>query len=154
MNRNSEVSFTAGDPFFTDHNTAWTRTPGTDRAVASAMAQGSTAIFKGLSARGVSIAYTYKLAGFRPHVMVYAPYLRICGETIESDDVPDDATDRDLAAIPEAVVSRRVLTNADIGVGRELGPDVNLVGPATVFAEGTPEALIIIPVGSHAGGTH
>jgi hypothetical protein len=39
------------------------------------------------------------------------------------------------------------LTNADIGVGRELGPDGNLIGPATVFAEGTPEAMIIVPVG-------
>jgi hypothetical protein len=46
------------------------------------------------------------------------------------------------------------LTNAEIGVGRALGTDGNLIGPATVFAEGTPEALIIIPIGAPAGHSH
>ena len=46
------------------------------------------------------------------------------------------------------------LTNAAVGAGRDLLPDGNLAGPATVFAEGTPRAMIIIPVGPHADHVH
>jgi hypothetical protein len=43
------------------------------------------------------------------------------------------------------------LTNADLGVDRTaLGPDGNPSGPAFVAGEGTPHALIIVPIGSHA----
>jgi hypothetical protein len=55
---------------------------------------------------------------------------------------------------PHVMVYAPYLANAEIGVGRELGPDGNLIGPATVFAEGTPEALIIIPIGEPAGHRH
>lgn len=55
---------------------------------------------------------------------------------------------------PHVMVYAPYLTNADIGVGHELGADGNLIGPATVFAEGTPEALIIIPIGAPAGHSH
>jgi hypothetical protein len=55
---------------------------------------------------------------------------------------------------PHVMVYAPFLTNAEIGVGQELGPDGNLVGPATVFAEGTPEALIIVPIGASAGHNH
>ena len=43
------------------------------------------------------------------------------------------------------------LTNADLGVDRnKLGPDGNPSGPVFVAGEGTPHALIIVPLG--AGG--
>ncbi len=46
------------------------------------------------------------------------------------------------------------LTNADIGLDGSVGPDGNPVGPAFVAGEGTPHALIIVPVGSHGNVTH
>jgi hypothetical protein len=46
-------------------------------------------------------------------------------------------------------------TNADIGVDRnKLGADGNPVGPAFVAGEGSPYALIIVPVGQHASMRH
>jgi hypothetical protein len=41
------------------------------------------------------------------------------------------------------------LTNADLGLDGTLGPDGNPVGPAFVAGEGSPHALIIVPVGAH-----
>jgi hypothetical protein len=55
---------------------------------------------------------------------------------------------------PHVMVYAPYVTNAEIGVGHELGADDNLVGPATVFEEGTPEALIVVPVGPHTGASH
>jgi hypothetical protein len=55
---------------------------------------------------------------------------------------------------PHVMVYAPYLTNAEIGVGRELGPDGNLVGPATVLFEGTPDAMIIIPIGASARHNH
>jgi hypothetical protein len=46
------------------------------------------------------------------------------------------------------------LTNADLGVDATPGPDGNPTGPVFVAAEGTPYALIIVPVGAHAGAAH
>ena len=43
------------------------------------------------------------------------------------------------------------LTNEDLGVDRSLGPDGNPTGPVFVAGEGTPDALIIVPVGVHVG---
>lgn len=37
------------------------------------------------------------------------------------------------------------MTNTDLGVGKDLGPDGNPVGPAFVAAEGSPYAMIIVP---------
>jgi hypothetical protein len=55
---------------------------------------------------------------------------------------------------PHVMVYAPYLTNADIGVVQELGPDGNFVGPAIVAAEGTPQALIIVPVGAQPGPSH
>jgi hypothetical protein len=55
---------------------------------------------------------------------------------------------------PHIMIYAPYLTNADIGVGPELGPDGNFVGPAIVAVEGTPQALIIVPVGQHQGPGH
>jgi hypothetical protein len=55
---------------------------------------------------------------------------------------------------PHVMVYAPYLTNADIGVGPELGPDGNLVGPAIVAAQGTPGALIIIPIDTRAAANH
>jgi hypothetical protein len=46
------------------------------------------------------------------------------------------------------------LTNADLGLDGSLGADGNPVGPAFVAGEGSPHALIIVPVGAHQGGGH
>jgi hypothetical protein len=41
------------------------------------------------------------------------------------------------------------LTNADLGVdGTDVGPDGNPKGPAFVAGEGSPYALIIVPIGA------
>ena len=47
------------------------------------------------------------------------------------------------------------LTNADLGVdGVNLGPDGNPVGPVFVAGEGSPYALIIVPIGMHGTEAH
>jgi len=46
------------------------------------------------------------------------------------------------------------LTNADLGLDGELGSDGNPVGPAFVAGEGSPRALVIVPVGTHPGPVH
>jgi hypothetical protein len=47
------------------------------------------------------------------------------------------------------------LTNADIGVDKDrLGADGNPMGPAFVAGEGSPFALVIVPVSEHRGMTH
>ena len=46
------------------------------------------------------------------------------------------------------------LTNADLGLDGTLGPDGNTVGPAFVAGEGSPQALIIVPVGAHQSAGH
>jgi hypothetical protein len=47
------------------------------------------------------------------------------------------------------------LTNADIGVDKEiLGADGNPMGAAFVAGEGSPFALVIVPVGAHGAMTH
>lgn len=56
---------------------------------------------------------------------------------------------------PHVMFYAPYLTNADIGVDNaKLGADGNPMGPAFVAAEGTPYALIIVPVGSHGAMTH
>jgi len=46
------------------------------------------------------------------------------------------------------------LTNADLGLDGTLGSDGNPVGPAFVAGEGSPHALIIVPVGEHPPADH
>ena len=47
------------------------------------------------------------------------------------------------------------LTNADLGVDAvNLGPDGNPVGPVFVAGEGSPYALIIVPIGVHGSEVH
>ncbi len=47
------------------------------------------------------------------------------------------------------------LTNEDLGVDRtNLGADGNPIGSAFVAGEGSPHALIIVPIGDHAGHGH
>lgn len=46
------------------------------------------------------------------------------------------------------------LTNADLGSDGELGSDGNPAGPAFIAGEGSPHALIIVPVGTHTGPMH
>jgi hypothetical protein len=46
------------------------------------------------------------------------------------------------------------LTNADLGMDGSLGPEGNPLGPAFVAGEGSPHALIIVPLGAHEGADH
>jgi hypothetical protein len=56
---------------------------------------------------------------------------------------------------PHVMIYGPYLTNADVGVDRtELGSDGNPNGPVFVAGEGTPHALIIVPLGTHAGMSH
>lgn len=51
---------------------------------------------------------------------------------------------------PHVMFYAPYLTNADLGSDGALGPDGNPDGPAFVAGEGTPQALIIVPVSAHA----
>jgi hypothetical protein len=55
---------------------------------------------------------------------------------------------------PHVMFYAPYLTNADLGLNGSLGPDGNPDGPAFVAGEGSPHALIIVPVGEHSGAHH
>jgi hypothetical protein len=55
---------------------------------------------------------------------------------------------------PHVMFYAPYLTNADLGTDDDLGPDGNPKGPAFVAGDGTPHALIIVPLGAHAGSSH
>jgi hypothetical protein len=55
---------------------------------------------------------------------------------------------------PHVMFYAPYLTNAALGLGGSLGPDGNPDGPAFVAGEGTPHALIIVPVAAHSGANH
>lgn len=52
---------------------------------------------------------------------------------------------------PHVMFYAPYLSNADLGVDGDLGEDGNPKGPAFVAGEGTPHALIIVPLGAHSG---
>jgi hypothetical protein len=56
--------------------------------------------------------------------------------------------------VPHVMFFGTHLTNADLGVGKELGPDGQPIGPVYVAGEGSPYALVIVPVGAHTGPGH
>ena len=55
---------------------------------------------------------------------------------------------------PHVMFYAPYLTNAELGAAGPLGPDGNPAGPAFVAGEGTPHALIIVPVGAHSAANH
>jgi hypothetical protein len=55
---------------------------------------------------------------------------------------------------PHVMFYAPYLTNADLGLDGTLGPDGNPVGPVFVAGEGSPHALLIVPVGEHQGAGH
>ena len=55
---------------------------------------------------------------------------------------------------PHVMFYAPYLTNADLGLGGALGPDGNPDGPAFVAGEGSPQALIIVPVAPAESGGH
>ena len=55
---------------------------------------------------------------------------------------------------PHVMFYAPYLSNADLGLDSTLGPDGNPVGPAFVAAEGSPQALIIVPVSMHNAAAH
>jgi hypothetical protein len=56
--------------------------------------------------------------------------------------------------VPHVMFFGTHLTNADLGVGKELGPDGQPIGPAYVAGEGSPYALVIVPVAAPGGHIH
>ena len=55
---------------------------------------------------------------------------------------------------PHVMFYAPYLTNAELGLDGPLGPDGNPDGPAFVAGEGTPQALIIVPVAARSGAHH
>ena len=55
---------------------------------------------------------------------------------------------------PHVMFYAPYLTNADLGSDGDLDPDGNPKGPAFVAGDGTPHALIIVPLGAHTGESH
>jgi hypothetical protein len=55
---------------------------------------------------------------------------------------------------PHVMFYAPYLTNAEVGLEATLGPDGNPVGPAFVAAEGSPHALLIVPVAVHDSAGH
>src|SRR5215467_9090392 len=55
---------------------------------------------------------------------------------------------------PHVMFYAPYLTNAELGLGGLLGPDGNPDGPAFVAGEGTPHALIIVPLAALSGAHH
>ena len=55
---------------------------------------------------------------------------------------------------PHVMFYAPYLTNAELGLDGPLGPDGNPDGPAFVAGEGTPQALIIVPVAARSGSHH
>ena len=53
--------------------------------------------------------------------------------------------------VPHVMFFGTHLSNADLGVGKELGPDGQPIGPAYVAGEGSPYALVIVPVSARGG---
>lgn len=55
---------------------------------------------------------------------------------------------------PHVMFYAPYLTNADLGLDGVPGPDGNPDGPAFVAGEGTPQALVIVPVAARSGAHH
>jgi hypothetical protein len=55
---------------------------------------------------------------------------------------------------PHVMFYAPYLTNADLGLDDTLGTDGNPVGPVFVAGEGSPYALIIVPIGKHQTAGH
>lgn len=70
-----------------------------------------------------------------------------------ANTVPNEKGER-VPYVPHVMFFGTHLSNADLGVGEELGADGQPIGPAYVAAEGTPYALVIVPVGAHGGPAH
>jgi hypothetical protein len=73
---------------------------------------------------------------------------------LSKENLTPNATGGVVPFPPHLMFYAPYLTNADLGLDGTLGPDGNPVGPAFVAGEGSPQALIIVPVGGHQGGGH
>jgi hypothetical protein len=79
LKANSPVSVTIGDKsfsLFASKDTAWSREPGDDKAIVTAMIGGSKMDVKSTPARGGAITDTYSLQGF---TAAYRKITRACG---------------------------------------------------------------------------
>jgi hypothetical protein len=73
---------------------------------------------------------------------------------LSTENLPPNAKGEVIHFPPHVMFYAPYLTNAELGLGGPLGPDGNPEGPAFVAGEGTPHALIIVPVAAHSGANH
>jgi hypothetical protein len=70
---------------------------------------------------------------------------------LSNENLTPNATGGVVPFPPHVMFYAPYLTNADLGLDGALGPDGNPGGPAFVAGEGSPHALIIVPIGQHQG---
>jgi hypothetical protein len=73
---------------------------------------------------------------------------------LSKENLTPNATGEVVPFPPHVMFYAPYLTNADLGLDGTLSPDGNPVGPAFVAGEGSPHALIIVPVGEHQSAGH
>jgi len=73
---------------------------------------------------------------------------------LSSENLTPNAKGGIVPFAPHVMIYAPYLTNADLGLDGTLGPEGNPVGVAFVAGEGSPFALIIIPVAEHRGIGH
>ena len=73
---------------------------------------------------------------------------------LSSENLTPNAKGEVIHFPPHVMFYAPYLTNAELGLGGPLGPDGNPDGPAFVAGEGTPHALIIVPVAAHSSANH
>jgi hypothetical protein len=73
---------------------------------------------------------------------------------LSKENLTPNAKGEVVAFPPHLMFYAPYLTNADLGLDGSLGPDGNPVGSAFVAAEGSPHALIIVPIGAHQSVGH
>jgi len=94
------------------------------------------------------VADAYAKGAFRAPVRPGVDYM------LSKQNLTPNSTGGVVPFPPHLMFYAPYLTNADLGLDGSLGPDGNPTGPLFVAAEGTPHALIIVPVGMHSGAGH
>ena len=95
-----------------------------------------------------SLADAFAKGVFRAPTRVGIDYM------LSKDNLTPNATGGVVPFPPHLMFYAPYLTNADIGLDGSVGADGNPTGPVFVAAEGTPNALIIVPIGSHGDAMH
>jgi hypothetical protein len=94
------------------------------------------------------VADAYAKGTFKPPARVGIDYM------LSTHNLTPNSRGEVVPFPPHVMIYAPFLTNADLGLGAELGPDGNPVGPAFVAGEGQPQALIIVLVGGARSHVH